>query len=69
MSISEHHVKLSPMKDVIIHRVTSPFETPTYCYKIIFATKDGIETHTVYDLDAVYSAISEFYEGEKINVI
>lgn len=61
--------KLSPMKDVIIHRVTSPFDSPTHYYKVMLATEDGIETSTLSDLDEVYATISDFYEGEESNGI
>lgn len=62
MSTQEQPIKFSPMKDVIIHKVTSPFDRPIHYYKVLVATKDGIETHAFYDLDAVYTFISEFYK-------
>ena len=62
MSSLEQNGELVPMKVVFIDRVASPSGTSSYCYSVIFVTKETSLTNTYYDLDAVYSAISDFYK-------
>ena len=50
-----------PVDDVIIYRVSSPFDSSTHYYKVVLLSEDGVDTHDVSDLNEVYSLISEFY--------
>lgn len=62
MSSLEQNGKSIPMKVVFMDCVASPSDASSYCYNVIFVTKETSVTRTFYDLDAVYSAISDFYK-------